>query len=36
LPSFAEVDIYNLANETTRLQVAGIETFFSRTVDKAQ
>ena len=36
LPSFAEADIYNLAKETTRLQVVGIETFFSRTVDKAQ
>lgn len=36
LPSFAEADIYNLAKETTQLQVAGIKTFFSRTVDKAQ
>ena len=36
LPSFAEADINTLAMETTRLQVAGIETFSSNTVDKAK
>ena len=36
LASFAGADIYDLAKETTRLQVAGIETFSSRAADKAQ
>ena len=36
LPSFAEADINTLAMEATPLQVAGIETFSSNTVDKAK